>query len=209
MILEGWKRFALNRQREQIQIPSSTRLLRRFGVRFLARPERRLYLRAGEHCLLNGSVTFESSDGFVQIGDRTYIGADTHIISRARVTIGDDVTMAWGITIYDHNSHSFDWRQRQRVVAHFQRNYGSPGCFDAIDWTGVGRAPLVIEDQVWFGVGAVILKGVSIGEGAVVGACSVVTRDVEPYTVVGGNPAQPLRRLAPVSEAERDPHAAG
>ena len=54
---------------------------------------------------------------------------------------------------------------------------------------------ITIVDKVWMGFGVTILKGVTIGEGAVIGACSVVTRDVAPYTVVAGNPAQVVRTL--------------
>ncbi|MBV8923397.1 DapH/DapD/GlmU-related protein, partial [Bradyrhizobium sp.] len=57
------------------------------------------------------------------------------------------------------------------------------------------HAPVVIADKVWIGFNASILKGVTIGEGAVVGACSVVTRDVPPFAVVAGNPARVIRTL--------------
>jgi hypothetical protein len=55
-------------------------------------------------------------------------------------------------------------------------------------------APAVVGDRVWIALGATILGGVTIGEGAVVAAGSVVTRDVEPFTVVGGAPARPIRQ---------------
>lgn len=194
-IFERWKHLSLWRNRRQARVATSTRLLRHFSVAFLVSPEDRIYLHVGEQCMLNAAITFESVDGEVRIGDRTYVGNDCSIISRNLIEIGSDVTMAWGITVYDHNSHSLDWRQRARVVKHFYRTYGTPDCFAGIDWTDVGSAPIVISDRVWIGFGAVILKGVTIGEGAIVGACSVVSRDVEPYTVVAGNPAVLIRRL--------------
>ncbi|HWY61214.1 MAG TPA: acetyltransferase [Rhizomicrobium sp.] len=58
-------------------------------------------------------------------------------------------------------------------------------------------APVVISDKAWIGFGTTILKDVTVGEGAVVGACSVVTKDVELWTVVAGNPVRILRRLEP------------
>jgi acetyltransferase-like isoleucine patch superfamily enzyme len=198
-IFEAWKHVELRRHGLRVAVPPSTRLLRSFAVRFLAMPCERTYLKVGENCLLNAVVTFESTEGFVEIGDRTYIGTDSNLISRERITIGRDVTMAWGITIYDHNSHSMDWRQRSKVVSHFWATYGTAQCFEEMDWSDVRSAPIVIGDRAWIGFGAVILKGVTIGEGAIVGACSVVSRDVEPYTVVAGNPAVVVRRLEPAS----------
>jgi acetyltransferase-like isoleucine patch superfamily enzyme len=194
-LLEYWKRLSLRRHKRRVCVADSTRLLRRFSVSFLSPARDRVYLSVGENCMINAAVIFESSEGAVQIGDRTYIGNDTTIISRNRVKIGNDVTIAWGVTVYDHNSHSLDWRQRACMVEHFYRTYGTPDCFEKIDWAGVTSAPIVISDRVWIGFGAVILKGVTIGEGAIVGACSVVSRDVEPYTIVAGNPAVPVRRL--------------
>jgi acetyltransferase-like isoleucine patch superfamily enzyme len=197
-VLERWQYVRLRRFPLHVRVAASTRLLRNFSVRFMAGTQGRLYLSIGERCLVNGSVTFESRDGMVEIGDRTYVGSGTSIMSRSSVRIGNDVTMAWGVTIYDHDSHSFEWRQRAKMVDHFYRTYGSAACFSGIDWEGVQAAPIVIADRVWIGFDAVILKGVTIGEGAVVAARSVVTRDVEPYTVVAGVPARVVRRLAAV-----------
>ena len=194
-VIQRLQRLALLRKGPCVQVHQSTRLLRGFGVRFFVRPDRRCYLRVGEYGMLNARVIFESVGGLVEIGDRVYIGAGTTIISREKVTIGNDVTMAWGITIYDHNSHSLDWRQRAKVVRHFRDTYGTPRCFADLDWSGVDSAPIRIEDRVWIGFDAVILKGVVIGEGAIVAAGSVVSKDVEPYTVVAGNPARVVKTL--------------
>jgi acetyltransferase-like isoleucine patch superfamily enzyme len=57
-------------------------------------------------------------------------------------------------------------------------------------------SPVVIEDKVWIGFNVIILKGVRVGEGAVVAAGSVVTKDVPPYCVVAGNPAHVVKELA-------------
>jgi acetyltransferase-like isoleucine patch superfamily enzyme len=188
------KRHMLRQFSRQVAIANSTRLENGFGVDFLTAPEDRLYVSVGEQGMLNMNIVFESRQGTVRIGDRAYIGGGT-IICRESVTVGDDVTMAWGVSIYDHNSNAFDWRQRAKTVKHFYENYGKPGCYEAIDWTGVGSGPIVIEDKVWIGFDAVILKDVRIGEGAIIGARAVVTRDVEPYTVVAGNPARMVRRI--------------
>jgi acetyltransferase-like isoleucine patch superfamily enzyme len=187
-------RFALRRRRTEVDIAASARLQPDFGIDFLATPERRLYVRAGDQSMLNARIVFESAEGFVEIGARTYFGGGS-IICRDRVTIGNDVTIAWGVCIYDHDSNSLDWQQRAKAVRHFYDHHGRQDCYDSINWSGVASAPIVIEDRAWIGFDAVILKGVRIGEGAVVGARSVVTHDVDPYTVVAGNPARFIKRI--------------
>ncbi|MCO6476121.1 MAG: hypothetical protein J5I94_05830 [Phaeodactylibacter sp.] len=61
-------------------------------------------------------------------------------------------------------------------------------------------APIIIEDDVWLGARSIVLKGVTIGRGAVVAAGAVATRDVPPYTMVGGVPAKVIRRLSPAGK---------
>lgn len=195
-ILQYLNRWRLRKFKKQVLIDSSTRLLRGFGVVFYTNPHDKRYLTVGAHGFLNATFVFEGNSGQVSIGDRCYFGAKGSVICRNSVEIGNDVTIAWGVTIYDHDSHSTDWRQRSKVVEHFYRFYGNYDCYEKIDWTGVKSAPIVIKDKVWIGFDVVILKGVTIGEGAIIGARSVVTKDVEPYTVVGGNPARAIKKLS-------------
>ena len=63
------------------------------------------------------------------------------------------------------------------------------------DWTNVKMAPVIIENKVWIGFNAAILKGVTIGEGSVIGAMSIVTKNIPPYSIVAGNPARILRDI--------------
>jgi acetyltransferase-like isoleucine patch superfamily enzyme len=65
------------------------------------------------------------------------------------------------------------------------------------------KGPTIIGDNVWCGVNVAIMGGVTIGERCVIGANSVVTRDLEPYTVAAGSPARVIRRIDP---SERPPH---
>lgn len=194
-VIDCFKRLGLRSFKKQVLVGRTTRLLRGFGVQFLATPEERCYLMLGEKTVLNAKIIFEAKTGKVLIGDRCYIGSDCSIISRNRIELGNDVTIAWGVTLYDHDSHSGDWRDRARAVRHFYDHYGEPDCFDRIDWTNVNAAPIKICDRVWIGFDVVVLKGVTIGEGAIVGARSVVTRDVAPYTIVVGNPARVVKHL--------------
>jgi galactoside O-acetyltransferase len=140
----------------------------------------------GDQSIINANISFEESDGIVQIGSRTFIGR-SHIVCYRRITIGDDVIMSWGITVVDHDSHSLDWEQRRDDV----RNWSE----GKKHWNHIAHAPVVVADKAWIGFNVSILKGVTIGEGAVVGACSVVTRDIPPYAVAVGNPARVVRWL--------------
>jgi acetyltransferase-like isoleucine patch superfamily enzyme len=188
-LINLYYRLLLRKYVRQITIAQNTRLLKGFSVNFLVKPKERKYLEIGDRCLINASFTFEDSTGFISIGERCYFGNNTSFISRSKIEIGNDVTIAWNVTIYDHNSHSFDWLQRAKVVDTFYQKYGKANCFQSIDWKDVVTSPIKIHDKVWIGFDAVILKGVTIGEGAIIAARSIVTKDVAPYTIVGGNPA--------------------
>ena len=181
--------------RKNTAIDVSTRLLRGFNISWLSEVENRVYVKIGKESMLNAAITFEDKSGEVTIGDRCYFGSGGSIISRNKVVIGDDVTIAWNVTIYDHDSHSVNWKNRAAVVRTFYEKYGKSDCFSAIDWVGVRSAPITIGNKVWIGFDGVVLKGVTIGEGAIIGAKSVVTKDVEPYTIVAGNPAKFIKKI--------------
>ncbi|MGQ0684290.1 acyltransferase [Bradyrhizobium sp.] len=143
-------------------------------------------LSIGQNSIIQANIRFEDRGGEIKIGDRTYVGKSNLVCYRS-IVIGDDVIMSWGITITDHDSHSLDWAHRRNDVLDWGK--GSK------DWSHVAHAPVAIGDKAWIGFNVSILKGVTIGEGAVVGACSVVTRDVPPHSVVVGNPARVVRKL--------------
>jgi acetyltransferase-like isoleucine patch superfamily enzyme len=145
-------------------------------------------LEVGRDSIVQCWISFDAAHGTVAIGDRSYIGA-SHIVCHSAVTIGADVIISWGVTIVDHDSHSIYWNLRKSDVEQWRHGTKS--------WEHVPVRPVVIRDKVWIGFGASILKGVTVGEGAVIGACAVVTRDVPPYAVVAGNPARVVRQLAP------------
>ena len=138
-------------------------------------------------------IDFDSPDGAVVIGDRCYVGA-SHFVCHTAITLGNDVIVSWGVTVVDHDSHSLNWLERQHDIPNWKKGIKH--------WNDVSVRAVVIGDKVWIGFGASILKGVTVGEGAVVGAKAVVTRDVAPYTVVAGNPARVVRHLQQ-AESER------
>lgn len=111
------------------------------------------------------------------IGDNVGISGST-ICATTSVTIGNNVLIGSGCLISDTDSHPIDWEDRL-----YDRNQKTR------------KAPIVIKDNAFIGARSIILKGVTIGEGAVVGAGSVVSKDVPPYTVVAGNPARVVKTL--------------
>jgi acetyltransferase-like isoleucine patch superfamily enzyme len=144
----------------------------------------------GEASMIGATIIFEHQHGEVIIGNNVYIGSST-IVCKNKVVFEDNILVAWGVTFYDHNSHSLDFRSRQKdirqVVDDFNNNGGR--YLANKDWTTVKSAPITIKQNAWIGMDSLIMKGVTIGEGAIVAARSVVTKDVAPFTIVGGNPA--------------------
>ena len=105
----------------------------------------------------------------IDVGSCTTINRDVTLDGRGSLLIGNNVSISEGVKIVTA-SHSI-----------------SSKSFDLV------KKPVVIRDYVWICINAIILPGVEIGEGAVVAAGSVVTRNVPPYTVVAGNPAVYLK----------------
>lgn len=126
------------------------------------------------HCGTN--VNIEKGAQFsseVSLGDNSGIGVNAVISSY--VTIGNDVMMGPECIILTSN-HGMD----RKDIPMWKQPSSQP-------------RPVVIGDDVWIGSRVIILPGVHIGNGSVIGAGSVVTKDVEPYSIVGGNPAKRIR----------------
>ena len=114
--------------------------------------------------------TLISGWGRIRIGDRVFINCGSVVISVLGIEIGDDVALANEVYLMDSNSHGVEGRP------HVQ-------------------APIRIGDGTWIGARAMVLPGVTIGKRCVVGAGSVVTRDVPDDSLVAGNPARVVRTL--------------
>lgn len=186
----------LKRYSESYLIGKSTKLMTNFNITMSNRNCVNKRIIIGSNSLLDCNLIFEKETGKIVIGNRTYIGGGTNLISIKSIEIGDDVTIAWGCTIYDHNSHSIYWNERKNDTIQSIKDLENNGDFIRNkNWNVVKSAPIKINNKVWIGFDVVILKGVTIGEGAVIGARSVVTKDVPPYTVVAGNPARVVKTL--------------
>ena len=178
-----------------IKVSDTTILLKSCIFRFDGKNKQN-QVTIGDNTMIGCNFVFESDEGEITIGDNSYIGGGTTLISRNHISIGNSVTIAWGCTIYDHNSHSLDYRERQKDIKRQNYDYRNGRNFIySKDWSVVKSKPIIIEDNAWIGFDSVILAGVTIGEGAVVGARSVVRQNVEPWTVVAGNPAVVIKRL--------------
>lgn len=143
-------------------------------------------LIVGKDCILNTKISFDREGSAFECGDRCYVGLSNIVLAQG-VTLGNDVVISWGVTIVDHNSHAVAWEHRADDILHWGRGLKN--------WENVKIQPVKIQDRVWIGFNAIILKGVTIGEGAIVAAGAVVTKDVPAYTTVAGNPAKIIRSL--------------
>lgn len=155
----------------------------------------KIYVSVGNDTILDCKITFESQEGHIKIGNNTFLGG-SHLICRNEIEIGDNVFVAWGGYIYDHDSHSLDYKDREMDINQQLLDFRAGNNFIANkNWGVVNSKPIKINSNAWIGMNCTILKGVTIGEGAIVGAGSVVTKDVSAWTVVGGNPAKLIKIL--------------
>lgn len=154
--------------------------------------DNRPYVQVGEYSHIGGTYVFERGIGSVTIGDRSSIGSGCKFICAQEegIHIGNNVMLSWDCTLMDSNAHSLDPDIRANDAYDWKAGVdaGRMGAYK--DWSQVASGPIHIEDNVWVGFECAILKGVRIGKGAVIGARSMVTRDVAPYCVYAGSPAR-------------------
>jgi acetyltransferase-like isoleucine patch superfamily enzyme len=121
-----------------------------------------------ENCQFYAGVRLEvGKDAVIRIGNGTYLNRNTFVFANRSVEIGSDCKISWDVVIMDSDQHEIPGKE-------------------------TGDQPIVIESNVWIGCRVIILKGVRIGTGAIIAAGAVVTKNVAPYTVVGGVPAKPI-----------------
>ena len=107
-------------------------------------------------------------------------------------TMGAFCSIADGVTIYCGGEHRYDWVSSYN----FGEKMACASCTTS-------KGKVSIGNDVWIGDGALILSGVSVGDGAVIGARAVVTKDVAPYEIVAGNPARHIRYRFSESQIEK------
>ena len=146
------------------------------------------HIRIGKNCEIYGTVQ-SMGKGEIRIGDHTAIYERSIIGSIESITIGNCVIISNEVHVFDNNNHPTSPKAREKMCLEGFHT-------DAWHWKHADSKPIVIEDNVWIGERSTILKGVTIGKGAVVACNSVVTKDVPPYTIVAGNPARIVKEIA-------------
>lgn len=143
----------------------------------------------GNNTHVRGMLNVFAYGGKISIGENCYIGDHSRIWSGESISIGNDVLISHNVNIIDTNSHETDAIERSERYMDLLKNG---------HWKDKGSiltAPIIIKDYAWISFNATILKGVTIGEGAIVAANAVVVKDVPDYTLVVGNPAVVIKNL--------------
>lgn len=141
----------------------------------------------GDYAILRYNKFYCFDRGTLAIGKYCYIGDGTQIDAAKGVRIGDFCMISNRVQIQDHTSHPISYMQRRKQLMSLQKTPTS--VYD----TNIQK--IIIEDDVWIGMDALILKGVTIGRGSIVAAKAVVTKCVPPYSIVAGNPAKVVKRV--------------
>ena len=124
-------------------------------------------------------IFFVDRNAKLSIGNNVSI-SQTALICHTSITIGDYVKIGGGVCIYDTDFHSLDEKIRKNPNA---------------DMANKKKSPVIINNNVFIGAHSIILKGVTIGENSIIGACSLVTNDIPANEIWGGNPARRIKTL--------------
>jgi acetyltransferase-like isoleucine patch superfamily enzyme len=158
----------------------------RLGRHALLRANTQREIRIGADTSVLEQCLLTANEGHIHIGARSWLGAGTYLYGNGNITIGNDVLIAarCSLNTVSHNHAALD---------------------QPINNQGINVAPIHIEDDVWIGLHAVILQGVTIGRGAIVGAGSLVNKDVPAYSIVAGTPARIVRSRSPIGSPINSP----
>jgi acetyltransferase-like isoleucine patch superfamily enzyme len=129
----------------------------------------------GDETSIQDAALLAANQGSIVIGQHSWLGPFCMVYGNGGVSIGDHVLIAAHCVI--------------NTVSH-----NTERCDLPISEQGINCAPVVIENDVWIGSRAVIMQGVTLGHGAIIGAGSVVTTNIPPYSIAVGTPARVIRR---------------
>lgn len=128
-------------------------------------------------------------NGFIKIGMYNWMSLRTQIVCAQKIEIGDFCIFGRDVYISDTNEHPVNSIIRLEAT----KTYWKTKLVDR--YIGIDSCPIKIGDNVWIGERAIILKGVTIGDNAVIAAGSVVTKNVDKNTIVAGNPAKFIKKI--------------
>lgn len=154
---------------------------KRIYRRFIIIPlNRKMLGECGKNVSFGKNVTITWENCFIE--DSVYIGQDClFMCNNAPIFIGSHVIFGPRVSIITGN-HKYD------IVGKFISEITETEKTEDCD------APVLIEEDCWIGANSVILKGVTIGKGSIVASGAIVTKDIEPYSIVGGNPAKLIKK---------------
>lgn len=144
----------------------------------------------GANSAIFGHLMTFPMGGSISIGERSFVGEGSRIWSVANIRIGNYVLISHGVNIYDSNTHSISWQDRRIEI-----NDRLPQVSSVNHDFDLKASPIIIEDDVWIGCNALILKGVRIGKGSIIGASAVITKDIPPFSVVVDKPTLLIKSL--------------
>lgn len=186
MNIDYWLRRASGRA--TCQMASGVRLTSTARIRNIRGDNQRI--RIGGNTVVSGELLVFAHGGEITIGAWSYIGEGSRIWSASSIRIGERVLVAHNVNVFDSLTHPVSSRLRhEQFRAIFES--GHPRSID------LGERPVVIGNDAWLGANSCVLRGVTIGDGAIVGAGAVVLHDVAPFCIVAGNPAAVVRELGP------------
>ena len=178
-----WAFCKLNYLVKRANVGRNVHLRKKFRIVTNQEPQ---FVCIGDNSVLNCGLY--CCGGRIVIGENAYIG-HSEIMSAELIRIGKNVIISDDVIIMDNNNHPTSIEAR-RLMSESHDFWGPLWKWDKAD-----SKKVIIEDNVWIGKRAIVLKGVHIGAGSIVAIGAVVTKDVKPGTIVGGNPARELKTL--------------
>lgn len=168
---------------QNIEVGENTVIDSSFCFKHYYAAAHRTGLRVGSHVTIWRASLAADEDALIEIGDYCYL-ANASLVCTGHIRIGSHVLIAGGVTIADSDFHPL------APAARLADTVALSPVGDRKRRPSVEARPVIIEDDVWIGYNATILKGVHVGAGAIIAPGALVNRDVPPGAEVAGNPAR-------------------